>query len=124
MSSHQTNFESKLIDIKSGSNIKTYRHPHCPGWRIILNNPNIPLATNDTGIKGYFIGDTNFQYVTDVLNSRQKKGPTQSSGSFNVVITVWHTFCKGNEESTVWLEKLIGDELDYYVIEEMNDARA
>jgi hypothetical protein len=123
MSSHQSNFEPKLIDVESGSNMKTYRHPHCPGWRIILNIPNIPLATNDTGIKGYFVGNTNFQYVTDALNSRQKKGPTLSSEFFNVVITVWHTFYEGNEECAVWLEKLMGDELDYYVIEETNVTR-
>jgi hypothetical protein len=81
------------------------------------------VATSDTGIMGYFIGNTSFQYVTDVLTSRQKKGPTQSSEFFNVVITVWHTFCEGNEECAVWLEKLMGDELDYYVIAETNVMR-
>jgi hypothetical protein len=39
------------------------------------------------------------------------------------VITVWHTFCEGNEECAVKLERLMGDELDYYVIEEMNVTR-
>jgi hypothetical protein len=83
MSSHQqSNFNEKLIDTESGSYIKTYRHPHCPGWR------NIPLATSDTGIKGYFIGNTSFKYVTEVSNSRQKKGPAQLSKFLNVVITV------------------------------------
>jgi hypothetical protein len=57
------------------------------------------------------------------MNSRQKKGPTQSSEFFNVVITVWPTFCEGNKECAVWLEKLMGDELDYYIIEETNVTR-
>jgi Tfp pilus assembly protein PilV len=39
------------------------------------------------------------------------------------VITVWHTFWEGNEECAVWLEKLMGDELNYYVIEETNVTR-
>ncbi len=109
--SHQSNFNEKLIDTESGSYIKTYRHPHCPGWRIILINSNIPLATSDTGIKGYFIGNTSFQYVSEVLNSRQKKGPAQLSEFLNIVITVWHTFCEGNEECAVWLDQLLVEEL-------------
>jgi hypothetical protein len=72
---------------------------------------------------GYFIEYTSFQYVTAVLNSRQKKGPTQLSEFFNVVITVWHTFCDGNEECAVWLEKLMGEELEHYDIEETNVTR-
>jgi hypothetical protein len=110
MSSHQSDFQSKLIDVEAGSNIKTYRHPHCPGWRIILNNSNIPLATSDTGIKGYFIGNTLYLYVTDSLNSRQKKGLTTSSALFNVVVTTWQTFCEANEECSQWFEKLMGEE--------------
>jgi hypothetical protein len=76
MLSHQDHFEPKLIDQESGSDIQTYRHPHCPGWRIILRNSNIPLATSDTGIKAYFKRQVAFQFFTDALNSRQKKGPT------------------------------------------------
>ena len=123
MSSHQSNFNEKLIDTESGSYIKTYRHPHRPGWRIILTNSNIPLATSDTGIKGYFIGNTSFQYVSEVLNSRQKKGPAQLSEFLNIVLTVWHTFCEGNEECAVWLDKLLVEELDTYVVEETNITR-
>jgi hypothetical protein len=123
MSSHQSNFNEKLIDTESGSYIKTYRHPHCPGWRIILTNSNIPLATSDTGIKGYFIGNTAFQYVSEVLNSRQKKGPAQLREFLNIVLTVWYTFCEGNEECAVWLDKLLVEELDNYVVEETNITR-
>jgi hypothetical protein len=104
MSSHQANYEPKLIDVESGSLIKMYRHPHCPGWKIILSNSYIPIASSDTGIKGYFTGNVAFQYVTDALNSRQKEGPTQPSEFFNVVTAVWHTFTEGNEECAVWLE--------------------
>ncbi len=123
MSSHQSNFNEKLIDTESGSYIKTYRHPHCPGWRIILTNSNIPLATSDTGIKGFFIGNTSFQYVSEVLNSRQKKGPAQLSEFLNIVLTVWHTFCEGNEECAAWLDKVLTEELDTYVVEETNITR-
>jgi hypothetical protein len=123
MSSHQSNFNEKLIDTDAGSYVKTYRHPHCPGWRIVLTNSNIPLATSDTGIKGFFIGNTAFQYVSEVLNSRQKKGPAQLSEFLNIVLTVWHTFCEGNEECGVWLQKLLTDELDTYVVEETNITR-
>jgi hypothetical protein len=100
MLSHQSNYEPKLIESDAGSHIKTYRHPHCPGWIIILNNSNIPLATSDTGIKGFFIGDVNFQYVKEVLNSRQKKGPVQVSELFSVVKDI----CDGNEQCTTWLK--------------------
>ena len=123
MSSHQSNFNEKLIDTESGSYIKTYRHPHCPGWRIILTNSNIPLATSDTGIKEHFIGNTSFQYVSEVLNSRQKKGPAQLSEFLNIVLTVWRTFCEGKEECAVWLDKLLVEELDTYVVEETNITR-
>jgi septin family protein len=124
MSSHQqSNFIENLIDTESGSYIKTYRHPHCPGWRIILTNSNIPLATSDTGIKGYFIGNTSFQNLSEVLNSRQKKGPAQLSEFLNVVLTVWHTYCEGNEECAVRLDRLFAEELDTYVVEETNITR-
>jgi hypothetical protein len=123
MSSNQSNFNEKLIDTESRSYIKTYRHPHCPGWRIILTNSNIPLATSDTGIKGYFIGNTSFQYVSEVLNSRQKKGPAQLSEFLNIVITVWRTFCEGSEECEIWLDKLLAEELNTYVVEETNITR-
>jgi hypothetical protein len=112
-----------LIDTESGSYIKTYRHPHCPGWHIILTNSSIPLATSDTGIKGYLIGNTSFQYVSEVLNSRQKKGPAQLSAFLNIVITVWQTFCEGNEECAVWLDKLLAEELGTYVFEETDITR-
>jgi hypothetical protein len=112
MPSHQSHFEPKLIDRESGNDIKTYRHPHCPGWRIILSNSNIPLATSDTCIKGYFIGQVAFQFITDALSSRQKKGPTQPSKFFNIVTTVWRTYTDGNKECAVRLEGLMSDELD------------
>jgi hypothetical protein len=50
------------------------------------------------------------------LNIRQKKGPTQPSEFFNIVTTVWRTYTDGNEECAVWLEGLMSDELEYYVI--------
>jgi hypothetical protein len=40
-----------------------------------------------------------------------------------VVITVWHTFCDGNEECAVWLDKLLGEELEHYAVEETNVTR-
>jgi hypothetical protein len=120
MSYNPSNFNEKLIDTESGAYIETYRHPHCPGWRIILTYSNITLATSDTGIKGYFIGNTPFQYVSEVLNSRQKKGPAQLSEFLNIVITVCRTFCEGNEECAVWLDRLLVEELDAYVVEETN----
>jgi hypothetical protein len=61
--------------------------------------------------------------VSNVLNSRQKKGPAQLSKFLNVVLTVWHTFCEGNEECVVWLDKLLAEELDTYVVEETNITR-
>jgi hypothetical protein len=118
MSLHQSNLEPKLIDCDSETNLKTYRHPHCPRWRIILSNSNIPLATSDTGIKGYFIGRVAYDFITDALNIRQKKGPTQPSEYFNIVTTVWRTYTGGNEECAVWLEGLMSSELEYYVISE------
>ncbi len=61
--------------------------------------------------------------MSEVLNSRQKKGPAQLSEFLNIVITVWHTFCEGNEECAVWLDKLLVEELDTYVVEETNITR-
>jgi hypothetical protein len=118
MSSHQSNYEPKLIHRDAETNLKTYRHPHCPGWRIILSNSGIPLATSDTGIKGYFIGQVAYDNITDALNVRQKKGPTRPSEYFNIVTTVWRTYTGGNEECSVWLEGLMSSELDYYIISE------
>ena len=88
-----------------------------------MTNSNIPLATSDTGIKGFFIGNTAFQYVSEVLNSRQKKGPAQLSEFLNIVLTLWHAFCEGNEECGVWLQKLLTEELDNYVVEDTNITR-
>jgi hypothetical protein len=116
MMSHQSNYEPKLIDRDAETNLKTYRHPHCPGWRIILSSSGIPLATSDIGIKGYFIGQVAYDYITDALNVRQKKGPTQPSEYFNIVTTVWRTYTGGNEECSVWLEGLMSSELDNYVM--------
>jgi hypothetical protein len=123
MSSHQSNYEPKLIDRDASTNLRTYRHPHCPGCKIILGNSGIPLATNDTGIKGYFIGQVAFEYITDSLNLRQKKGPTQPYENFNIVTTVCRTYTGGNEEVSVWLEGLLSNELDYYVISETGFIR-
>jgi hypothetical protein len=61
--------------------------------------------------------------VSEVLNSRQKKGLAQLSEFLNVVLTVWHTFCEGNEECAVWLDKLLAEELDTYVVKETNITR-
>jgi hypothetical protein len=98
LSSHQSNYEPKLVDRDAATSKRTYRHPHCPGWKSILGNSGIPLATSDTGIKGYFIGQVAYEYITDSLNLRQKKGPTQPSEYFNIVTTVWRTYTGGNEE--------------------------
>jgi hypothetical protein len=61
--------------------------------------------------------------VSKVLNSRQKKGPAQLSDFLNIVITVWDTFCEGNEECAVWLDRLLAEELDTYVVEVTNITR-
>jgi hypothetical protein len=123
MSSHQSNYEPRLVDRDAATSLRTYRHPHCPGWKIILGNSGIPLATSDKGIKGYFIGQVAYEYITDSLNLRQKKGPTQPSEYFNIVTTVWRTYTGGNEEVSVWLEGLLSNELDYYVISETGFIR-
>jgi hypothetical protein len=97
MSSHQSNYEPRLVDKHASTNLRTFRHPHCPGWLIVLSNSGIPLATSDTGIKGYFIGLVAFDYITDALNLRQKKGATQPNEYFNIVTTVWRTYTGGRD---------------------------
>jgi hypothetical protein len=123
MSSHQSNYEPRLVDKNASTSLRTYRHPHCPGWLIILSNSGIPLATSDTGIKGYFISQVAFEYITDALHLRQKNGPTQPNGYFNIVTTVWRTYTGGNEEVSVWLEGLFSSDLEFYVITETGFVR-
>jgi hypothetical protein len=36
---------------------------------------------------------------------------------------VWRTFCEGNEECVVWLDRLLAEELDTYVVKETNITR-
>ena len=114
MSSHQSNYEPRLVDKHASTNLRTFRHPHCPGWLIVVSNSGIPLATSDTGIKGYFIGLVAFEYITDALNLHQKKGATQPNEYLNIVTTVWRTYTGGNEEVSAWLEGLLSSRLEMY----------
>jgi hypothetical protein len=41
----------------------------------------------------------------------------------NIVITVWRTYCEGNEECAVWLDRLLAEELDTYVVKKTNITR-
>ncbi len=81
MSSHQSNYEPRLIDKHASTNLRTFRHPYCPGWLIVLSNSGIPLATSDTGIL--------------------KVAFSQPSLFFNIVTTIWHTF--EGIKCTLWL---------------------
>ena len=123
MSSHQSNYEPKLADRHASSHLRTYRHPHCPGWLIVLSNNGIPLATSDTGIKGYFNGLVAFEQVTGALNWRQKKGSNQTNEYYNIVTSTWRTYTGGNEGVSAWLESLFAHKLDKHFIEETGFLR-
>ena len=64
-----------------------------------------------------------FEYITDALNLRQKKGSTQPNEYFNIVTTVWRTYTGGNEEVSTWLEGLFSSSLEFYVITETGFVR-
>jgi hypothetical protein len=59
-----------------------------------------------------------FEQVTDALNLRQKKGSTQPNEYFNIVTTVWRTYTGSNEEVNAWLEGLLTNSLEKYIIAE------
>ena len=64
-----------------------------------------------------------FEYITDALNLRQKKGATQPNEYFSIVTTVWRTYTGGNEEVSTWLEGLFSSSLEFYIIAETGFVR-